>query len=777
MNKYELQLEFDKIINLAKKFAKSSYASDLFDDLEEYYKVSALKEELETVLEAKLAITKLKSIEISNIEGVLQTLGRLKLEAFLNVDDFHNLFNLLKSINYINQYYRDIKALNIKLEHLDPYFQNIKQNRNLELDISLVFDDDFNMKDNASLKLQDIRKRIKLQEQALRAKMNDILRSSSKMLSDNVIVYKDSKMCLPYKQEFKNSVKGVFHGTSQSGETVYIEPLECLEISNRIMEFNQKEKEEIERILMNLSVKSWSHYESLRLAFDNIVRLDFVFAKALYANSIEANMPIINNGYKINFKNAYHPLIYRDKCVPININLGIDFDTIIITGPNTGGKTVSLKTVGLLSIMLKYGFLIPVDESSEASIFNNIYASIETSQSIEQSLSTFSANMKEVISIIDDVKPNSLVLFDELGSGTDPKEGSNLAIAVIEYLMKKKAKIICTTHYSDLKNYAYNHDRITNASVMFDINTLKPLYTLVLGVSGASNALSIASRLGLKQDIIDEASKLASESGISHEKVLEKVESLNQELVFERKRLAEKELELQEKENVINQKEAELVHKLLNYEDRAKAKAEKIINEAKEEAKELIEEIKNLQNKDEVKTNELADIKNKINKLAKTEESILEFEANVGDQVLIKSFNQVGKVIRIKKDIYEVRAGNLTLNVKKDDLAPAVIKKEEKKKVLPKEMKNTRGIDEIKSYKLELDLRGYRYEEVKPALEKFIDQAYLAHVGQVYVIHGFGTGAVRKACYQYFKNSPYVKETRFGGEGEGLNGVTVVILK
>lgn len=770
-------LEFDKILNIFKNYPKTKDGISLISNLERIKDIKSLNLFLDTTSEALNLVSKFGSIHFEYLDNVSNIINRLRLEAFLSLEEFLELRNFIYNIKSVCDYKNNLYNNHISINFLNNYFDNIKEVNGLLNDINMIINEVGEVYDKASLALNDIRKKIKLQESALRNKISDLLASRAKMLSDNLIVTRDNVMCLPVKVEYKNTFKGVYHGESGSKTTIYIEPIETVEIKNKIYELKDQEIEEINRIMMNLSVKAWKYHEELKLNYDTMIQLDYIYAHARFGLDYDCYKPKISQNYQLNLIKAYHPLIEREKCVPIDVKLGEDYDCIIITGPNTGGKTVSLKTVGLLSLMLSYGFLVPCSKESQIPLYSNIFAEIDNNQSIENSLSTFSAHIKSVIEIIDHITPNSLLLFDELGSGTDPKEGSNLAISIIDYLLNKDVKMIVTTHYSDLKVYAYNNPRIINASVLFDDKTLTPLYKLVTGVSGSSNALNISKRLGLKDEIIEKANEIALAEVTDSASLLKTLEEKND--LLSKKLLESEDLidEYQNKLNDLNKRENDLVKRYLNFERDAKEKAEKIINKAKEEAINMLDEIKELQNNVEIKEHMIADMKHKLNKGKDEEETLIDYDLKVGDMVLIKSYNSVGTISLIKKDNYFVKMGNITISVKKNDLVPHFEVKQEKVKKLPKEMKNQGGIDEIKSFKLELDLRGFRYEEVKPALEKFIDQAYLAHVNQVYVIHGYGTGAVRKACYEYFKRCPYIKEVRFGGEHEGMNGVSVLTLK
>jgi len=771
-------LELDKIINKAKTYAISKDAKGLFDNIEIRCDKEIIESMQNETFEALTMYRLFDDLRDSLPDNIKEVLSRIRVEAFLSINDFLELISFIKCANSYKGYQDNIITNKEELKYLGYYFDNIKDHKKISYDINQIINEDGEIYDNASLTLYDIRKKIRLQESSLRTKINEILIKKSRMLNESLIVYKDSKMCLPVKAEFKNTFPGIIHDESASGQTIYIEPIESVEISNKLITLHDEEKAEIEKILMALSVKCWDYYDEFKESYDNILKLDFIYAKAKYAKSINATKIKVNTNGIIELFKARHPLILESKCVPLNIKLGKDFKGIIITGPNTGGKTVSLKTVGLTCLMVQSGFLVPHDGDSTVNIFTSIRADIGDEQSIEQSLSSFSAHMTKVINIIDNIDNNSLVLFDELGSGTDPKEGSNLAISIIEYLIKKNARLIVTTHYTDLKVFAYNHDNLINASVEFNPETLMPTYKLLLGIPGQSNALTIAKRLGLNDEIIEGATNLGNQVETDTTALMKKLDDENQRLQLSLNEYENLVIEAKEKIADLNARENDLTKRYLSFEKDAKAKADKIINKAKEDAKNLIQEIEDLRKDENVKGHQIADLKHQIKELGDKDEAIeTNYEFKVGDLVFIKSYEQIGKITRIKGEIYEVLMGNFTLKFKKQELAPHFEEIKPKKKVIYNGIKNVGGVAEIKQKHIELDLRGFRYEEVKPELERFIEDSYNSKLTTVYVIHGFGTGAVRKACYEYFKKCPYVVSTRFGGEGEGLNGVTVVTLK
>ncbi|MDE5546633.1 MAG: endonuclease MutS2, partial [Anaeroplasmataceae bacterium] len=640
--------------------------------------------------------------------------------------------------------------------------------------ITLAIDPDGNISDNASRELFTIRRSIVSLQNRLRSKLNELLNSKASMLTENLIIMRNNRMCLPVKIEYKNTFKGIVHDISSSNTTCYIEPEATIETANQIDSYMAMEKKEIETILKNLSLLVGAEAEGLKQDLEILTGLDVIFAKALMGRDLDYQEVKITDKQYFNLKRAKHPLIDSSTVVPIDIELGNSHNTIIITGPNTGGKTVALKTVGLLHAMMMCGLMVPCSSESTLSVFSEILVDIGDEQSIAQSLSTFSAHMKKMNEIISAATFQSLILLDELGSGTDPKEGSSLAIAMIDYLKKRGAKVLVTTHYSDLKSYAYREKDVLNASVEFNTNTLLPTYRLLIGVPGKSNAIEIASRLGIPEEIISaskgymqsinpsESSKLmdnmeeeitklrAQEEELQHK--IEMYDSLNQKLSLE-------------KMNLTKQRD-----KIL---DASRAEAQKIIEQTTEEAKEILKELKE-KTSGEYKDHELATLKHQLKKLGTKEdnEELFDETLAVGDYVFIKSYEQYGTITKLKKDKFTVQMGQFSMDFSKKDLVKATKPKEK-----PQKKTRMSGYNPASHASLSLDLRGKRYEEVKDLMDSYIDQAILGNLESVSIIHGFGTGAIRKAVWEYLKNCPYVKSYRYGQEGEGLNGVTVVKLK
>lgn len=766
-------LELPKVLNEVQKYASSPLAKIKLSSLEIKNDIEEIRLMLEETEEARLLQIKYGELPFGGLFDLTNVINRLRLKSVLSIIDFLDLENMLYCTRNILSF-NQTNLSKEKVLYLNNYFSLLNPLKKVSEKINNIINENGEIYDHASDELASIRKKIKTLDNQVRAKMQELLQTKAKMLNESLIVIRNDRMCLCVKSEYKHVLKGIIHDESSSGSTVYIEPYSALEISNRLVGYKEDEKREINKILSELSQFVWAYYEEIRTNYENLTILDVIYAKAKYAIYHNAYKPEVNDMGIIDLKLAKHPLIPQDRCVPINVKLGDAYQAIIITGPNTGGKTVALKTTGLLTLMTQCGLLIPANEGSKVAIFKQILADIGDEQSIEQSLSSFSAHMTKVIKILNNLGHKALVLFDELGSGTDPKEGSNLAIAITEYLLERNARIIVTTHYADLKAFAYHNDKVINASVEFDTATLKPTYRLLLGVPGSSNALTIAKRLGLNEEIILKANDLNTENESDLATMLRHLDEENTRLTKEIKAYEEKNQEVNLLKEKLTKKEAEYDAKYQSFLKKSQAEANRILEKAKQEAMDLLDEISKLKNRD-IKEHEISDLKYIARNLTpemKVEETIHEFV--VGEEVLVKAWNQIGKINRINKDNYEVQMGQFAMTFKKNDLA--IFKGEVNKPKTVKKKPSTGTIPKREG-KLECDLRGFRYEEVKPELEKFIDQAYLNGFSQIYIIHGFGTGAVRKAVYEYLKKCPYVKETRFGGEGEGLNGVTVCYLK
>lgn len=766
-------LEFDKILDELKKYTKTNYAKEkLTINL-----IGKSFEEIHVLLaetkEAYNALIKYGDLPLGGLNLSNDLLARCSAGGILNPSELLQIVGLIDAASNTIKYFKSLDGIKVDTYNLKKYAEKLILQTKLKTSISMSINEQGEVVDNASRDLFVIRKSIRSLENRLRSKMNELLLTNSKMLSDNIIVLRDNRMCLAVKAEYKNSFKGIVHDVSSSSTTAYIEPEACLSISNEIDIFLAKERKEIENILKSLSLLCQSEIEDLKTNMESLTSLDIIYAKALYGKNKDYNDAIIVENQEFRLMNACHPLISKDVCVPINIELKNKEEAIIITGPNTGGKTVAMKTVGIVHLMAYYGMMIPVGGEMKIGYFDSIYADIGDEQSIEQSLSTFSSHMKKIVNITKHATDKSLIILDELGSGTDPKEGSVLAISIIEYLRKRGSKLIVTTHYSELKNYAYNDELIRNAAVEFDVNTLMPTYRLIMGISGKSNALLIASRLGLCDDITNNAKERLNLKSNESAKLIDNLEE-------EMNKIKEMQISLENKikENDkikadLNKSRMELEKNTDNIINKAKLEAKDIIKNAQSESFKLIEEIKNM-SEENFKEHELAALKNKVSSVEVPEEDNKDnTKLNVGDYVFVKPYEKYGTINKIKGDKYQVNIGQFAMDFKRSELrlsAKPVVKEEKKTKLS--------GYNpSVGNIKLSLDLRGKRYEEVAYLMEQYLDQALYANLASVQIIHGFGSGAIRKAVWDFLKTCNYVKSYRYGGEGEGLNGATIVYLK
>lgn len=766
-------LEFEKILGKLKAFAKTTLAKNKISELMPTNDFQEVQKRNEETKEAFSALVHLSDIPLGGLYDIEKSILRAKVGSVLQPEELLNVVGLLDCGNSVERYFKSLVAIKENTPHLDQYVSQLVSFPTLKTNITLAISADAKVNDNASRELFTIRRSISSLQNRLRSKLNELLNTKASNLTENLIVMRNNRMCLPVKIEYKNSFKGIVHDISSSNTTCYIEPEATVETSNQIDSYTAAEKKEVEIILRNLSLLVGSEADGLLNNLYALTDLDIIFAKAIMARENDYYPVKITEDHCFNIKKAKHPLIPADQVVPIDISLGQKHSTIIITGPNTGGKTVALKTVGLLHTMMMCGLMVPAASDSVLSVFSEILVDIGDEQSIEQSLSTFSAHMTKMIGILAQTSFESLILLDELGSGTDPKEGSSLAIAMIDYMKKRGAKIIVTTHYSDLKTYAYNNEDIQNASVEFNTNTLLPTYRLLIGVPGRSNAIEIASRLGLEASIIEQSKKYMAATETSSGNLLANLEE-------EMLKIREKEEVLAHKIEVYEGLSNELSLEKLNLTKqsdqiigKAKAEASKIVASSKEEAQELLSQIK-LLSKDDYKEHELADLKHKVRnlKVDAKDEVLFDEPLSVNDYVYIKPYEKNGTITKIKKDIYTVQMGQFSMDFSKKDLVKAA-----KPKDKPIKQIRMSGYHPSASASLSLDLRGKRFEEVEYLMDQYLDQAILGNYEQVSIIHGFGTGVIRNAVQAYLKKCPYVKSYRYGQEGEGLNGVTVVKLK
>ncbi|WP_394217975.1 endonuclease MutS2 [Halobacillus trueperi] len=770
-------LEFKKIIEQLNEQAASSLGKE---------KTSALKpsSDLEEVRHLQMEtdeagqVLRLKGhVPLGGIFDIKPSLKRTTIGGTLSALECLDVASTIYGGRQLKRFIEDMEEPEMPI--LRDMVSTIAPLRDLESEIRNCIDDHGGVMDGASEKLRSIRSKIRTYESRVRDKMESFTKSKSKMLSDAIVTIRNERYVLPVKQEYRGSIGGIVHDQSSSGATLFIEPQTVVDLNNQLQEARVQEKNEIEKILKELSDAIAENHEPLYENVNVLGHMDFMFARAKLGKQMRAAMPKMNDEGRIDMKQARHPLIPEDEVVPNDIEIGTDYTSIVITGPNTGGKTVTLKLVGLCTLMAQSGLQVPALDGCEMAVFNEVYADIGDEQSIEQSLSTFSSHMTNIVDILDKVDDQSLVLFDELGAGTDPQEGAALAMSILDEVVNRKARVIATTHYPELKAYGYNRPDVINASVEFDIQTLKPTYRLLIGVPGRSNAFEISRRLGLRESVIDSAK---GHIGVDSQSVENMIASLEESKRGAEQDYAEAERLLAEAEELRN----ELKHKWDQFEDqreklyeKAEQKAEKAIRQAREEAETIVGEIRNMKSQAQMKEHEwiearkmfdeaqpeLAKKKPKATPAPKKESR----ELNPGDEVKLLTLNQQGTIVeQTGKNEYQVQVGVMKVKAKRKELEFVKAKQPYKEKP----MATVKG----KNFhvKTELDLRGERYEDALNRLEKYIDDALLAGYPRVSIIHGKGTGALRTAVQNFAKNHRSISSHRAGGMNEGGSGVTVL---
>lgn len=774
MNKHYKTLELDKIIDILSGFIRldinkeAIYNVPLKNDLDE------INDELLKVDQTSIIIQRMGSFPLLFHTDLSDVLLKTHKYGVLDANELLKVSNLLDTVRDFYLYTEKLDNAQIDYTSLLSVIDELSYNKDLNLKIKEIITPYGEIKDTASKRLLEIRKKQKDLEKNIQNKLQEVLNKNTQILTQNIVSIRNGRYVIPVRADSKNLIKGIIHDQSSSRETVFIEPIIINELNNNLNQAYQDEKDEIYNILRVISGIVGSYYEELVNTYEIIKNLDLIYAKASYALSINARKPKINKDGILELINCRHPLLNVEKVISNTILMGKEYKGIVITGPNTGGKTVLLKTVGLLSLMIKFGLLIPSDEESNVMIFDDVYADIGDEQSIDQNLSTFSSHLKNVIDIMNHVNNNSLVLLDELGSGTDPLEGAGLAIGIFDYLISKKCLIIATSHYSELKIHAYNSKDIINASVEFDEVTLKPTYKLLIGVPGMSNALKIAKNLGLSNEIITNAENYLFKRNDNLNQMLDKLVKQSKELDSKIKDLDNKKNELVLKENEVKKlkentiKEEELII------SKANSNAKKLIEKSMNQINDLLDELKSYKDK-ALKVHEIADLTYKVRTLETENHITSENKSNdivtEGDTVFVKSFNCYGLITKeLKNSKYEVLIGNATMKIDKKDLTlsesntQAVVKK-------------TVDVSIKGKVSSELDLRGKRFDEASNMLDKFIDDAIFANLNTVSIIHGFGTGTIRRLVLDTLKNHKDIQEYRFGGANEGGQGVTIATLK
>ena len=787
-------LEYHKIIEKLTEYAASEPGKRLCRELEPSSDFEEIVQAQAETADAVARVRQKGSVSFAGISDIGGSLKRLEIGSSLSIHELLAVSSLLTCAARAKNYGRRQES-ELPDDSLDEMFRALEPLTNVNNEITRCIISEEEVADDASPGLRHVRRQMKITGDRVHTQLNAILNSSRTMLQDPVITMRDGRYCLPVKAEYKSSFQGMVHDQSATGSTLFIEPMAIIKLNNELRELEIREQKEIEMVLAALSMELVPYVETILINLKLLTKLDFIFARAALARHYNCSMPKFNkNGY-IHIKDGRHPLLDPKKVVPINVYLGKDFDLLIVTGPNTGGKTVSLKTVGLFTLMGQSGLQIPAFDGSELAVFDEVFADIGDEQSIEQSLSTFSAHMTNIVKILEKADSHSLCLFDELGAGTDPTEGAALAIAVLSFLHNMKCRTMATTHYSELKVYALTTPGVENACCEFDVETLRPTYRLLIGIPGKSNAFAISQKLGLPDFIIQDAKSRLEEGDEAFEDLLASREESRVTIDKEREEIASYKSEISRLKSRLEQKEERFDERKDKLIRNANEEAQRILREAKETADHTIRQINKLAQSSGVGKEleaERTKLREKLDKVDKNlslknekgpKKTISPKKLKIGDGVKVLTMNLNGTVSSLpnaKGDLY-VQMGILRslVNIKDLELLnePAI-----SGPGMDLMKKNNTGSGKIKMSKSfsvspEVNLIGMTVDEAIPVLDKYLDDAYLAHLPKVRVVHGRGTGALKAGVHKHLKKLKYVKEFRLGDFGEGDTGVTIVTFK
>ncbi len=785
-------LEYDKIIAQLKEYASSPLGRDMCGSLLPSTDIHEIRQAQSETTDALTRVRMKGSISFSGLKDITGSLKRLEIGSSLSVSELLSLSSNLTLSARAKSYGRHEES-ELPDDSLEEMFRLLEPLTPLNTEIKRCILSEEEISDDASPGLRHVRRSMKVLGDRVHSQLNALLNSNRSYLQDAVITMRDGRYCLPVKAEHKSQVSGMVHDQSSTGSTLFIEPMAIIQLNNELRELEIQEKKEIEAVLADLSNQAAPYTEELRLNQQLLARLDFIFAKAALSRHYKCSEPQFNTSGYLNIKDGRHPLLDPAKVVPINIWLGKDFDLLIVTGPNTGGKTVSLKTVGLFTLMGQAGLHIPAFDGSELAVFQEVFADIGDEQSIEQSLSTFSSHMTNIVSILEQADSHSLCLFDELGAGTDPTEGAALAISILNFLHNMKCRTMATTHYSELKVFALTSPGVENACCEFSVENLQPTYRLLIGIPGKSNAFAISQKLGLPDFLIEDAKSHLESSDETFEDLLAHLEQSRLTIEKEQEEIKVYKEEVAQLKSRLSQKEERLDQRKEKLLRQASEEAQKILREAKETADQTIRNINRLAassgvNKElEAERTRLREQMEKADqrlavKAKGPKKTVSPKSLRIGDGVKVLSLNLTGTVSTLpnaKGDLF-VQMGILRSQVNIKDLE--LVEEPSVNGTGAEKAKEKTGGGKIKMSKSftispEVNLIGMTTDEAIPALDKYLDDAYLAHLPQVRVVHGRGTGALRTAVHKRLKKLNYVKEFRLGEFGEGDSGVTIVIFK
>ncbi len=782
MNRHFKTLELDKILHMLSEETSIDEAGELALAVEPQVDLDKVEHLLTQTEDAHILIGRFGAPSFGGISNVTNALRRAEAGGCLNTSELLSIARALRVIKGVRDWHAHCAGVSTSL---DGYFRALYTNPNLSDRITSCIIGADEISDGASRELADIRRKMRIAASKAREVLDKIIHSSTyqKYLQEAIITQRDGRYVVPVKQEFRSQVAGLVHDTSSSGSTVFIEPMGVVNANNDIRVLKGEEEKEIERILFELSGLCAGCATDIIESYKTLVQLNLIFAKAHLAYKMKAVRPVMNDSGVIELKAARHPLIPKDKVVPTDIRLGDDFDTLVITGPNTGGKTVCLKTLGLLTLMAMCGMMVPASDNSRLSVFRRVLVDIGDEQSIEQSLSTFSAHITNIIGILKLCNRSTLAVIDELGAGTDPVEGAALAVAILEKLRERGAKIAATTHYSELKEFALKTEGVENGCCEFDVTTLRPTYKLLIGVPGKSNAFAISKRLGMEDDVIERAKLLTSSESRQFENVVESLEISRKELADELERAREATLAAQQKQA---QAEKELERAKVESKrevEMAKHKAQELAAKTRAQAYAIIDELEQVKKHQRYEAEQKAKFKTGMKVLEETADPIKESEQGdyklprplqVGDNVLIFDIDKKAVVLeKPEKDSVLVQAGIIKTRVKLNNLRLL----EAEKVTVPKRRERTVTKDVKSLAKTEIDVRGQTAEEAIMSVDSALDSCMLSNIHMLTVIHGKGTGVLRSRIQQYLRHHKAVKSFRLGTFGEGESGVTIVELK
>lgn len=785
MNNYLEKLEYYKILNELSKYAITYLGKKICLNLIPSNNKIEVQKILNETQEAVNILYRCNTPPLSEIADNTINIKTIESYGILSIKSILELANILTISEDLKKYFYTDYINTNEFPNLENIFSNLYSNTSITSEVSRCIIDESNIDDRASKELSSIRKKQRNIEQDIKSKLNTFLHSStySKYIQENVVTIRNDRYVIPVKEEYRNQIKGFVHDISSSGSTVFIEPISVFELNNEIANLKIEENLEIEKILQNLSKLFYPYAEEIKKDIESISKLDFIFAKAKYSKNINGITPLINDNKEVKLINAKHPLLNLTTAVPISLELGTNFSTLVITGPNTGGKTVTLKTIGLLTAMACSGLNIPAQEKSSIYVFDKIFADIGDDQSISDSLSTFSSHMKNIVDIINNASENSLILVDELGSGTDPLEGASLAISILDYFKTNNILTVATTHYQELKKYALLTKGFENASVEFDIDTLSPTYHLLIGVPGKSNAFEISKKLGLSENIIDKAKSNLNKKDIDFEELLKniydnksKIENEKLEISRELENISNLKKSLERDNSKLLEQEQEIINN-------AKIEARNILLDAKEEATSIISKMNNSSKSN----SELNNLRNKLNKDIKNiyltsndeQENTSKNLINIKDikpntEVFVTNLGQNGIILSniSKSNEVQVQIGSMKMNINIKYLEKT---KDSNKKA--KSISSYASVSKTKNAKSEINVIGLNVDEAIFVIDKFLDDCYLAKLQTVRIVHGKGTGKLREGIHKFLKTNSHVDSFRIGTFGEGEMGVTVVTLK